>query len=198
MKLTNNSIVLIATLLLWQVVGLVLFKWVFFLMAGMALVAAHKNQLPDFLFSSEPASLQIYAKQMVRGVVLAVEKELQRRSEFIAYEESEPESEPKKRVPKLENYWYLDQYQIKEICGISKESSLVRSWKEKCDGDFLFPPHLSGAASSNQKLQYSVEALTHLGQENECLLPLISGECAFSYWYKNKGQWNKGSYSPID
>lgn len=58
MHLSNNALLAIAALFLWQVIGLSIGKLLFFVMFGLGLVAANRDQLQGFLFSAQPASLQ--------------------------------------------------------------------------------------------------------------------------------------------
>jgi hypothetical protein len=202
MNLSNNAILIIAGLFLWQVIGLSIGKLLFFVMFGLGLVAANRDQLQGFLFSAQPASLQKYFVQTAKGLMLAITDEVERRKQYTTFQDvpMQTDDTPPRygtdRKGKIEPYWYVDQYQIKDICGIGQESSLVRSWKEQCNEAYMYDPHVSGAKSPNQKLHYSIEALTSLSVENDCLLPIIEGITPFSYWYRNEGEWQKGSYSP--
>ena len=60
MHLSNNALLAIAGLFLWQVIGLSIGKLLFFVMFGLGLVAANRDQLQGFLFSSQPASWTAY------------------------------------------------------------------------------------------------------------------------------------------
>lgn len=202
MNLSNNTILIIAGLFLWQVIGLSIGKLLFFVMFGLGLVAANRDQLQGFLFSAQPASLQRYFVQTAKGLILAIQDEVEKRKQYTTFQDvpmqtddTPPKYETGQRK-KIELYWYVDQYQIKDICGIGQDSSLVRSWKENCNGSYMYDPHVSGAKSPNQKLHYSIEALSDLSSENDCLLPILDGLVPFSYWFRNEGEWQKGIYSP--
>ena len=81
MNLSNNTILIIAGLFLWQVIGLSIGKLLFFVMFGLGLVAANRDQLQGFLFSSQPASLQRYFSQTAKGLILAIQDEVEKRKQ---------------------------------------------------------------------------------------------------------------------
>jgi hypothetical protein len=200
MKLSNNAIIGLFGLIFWQVFGLAIGKILFWVVVGFALVAANKDSLHEFLFTRETASIITYLKSAIGGFMGAFSAEMEKRGQYVTFEEK-PRESPREATSKEKNklppYWYIDQYQIKEICGIGQDSSIVRSWKELCNGEYLYSPHISGKDSPNQKLHYSVEAIISLSAEFEQLLNVVGGDYPFNYWYKNEGEWHKGSYSPI-
>ena len=113
MHLSNNAIVIIAGLFLWQVIGLSIGKLLFFVMFGLGLVAANRDQLQGFLFSAQPASLQRYFVQTAKGLILAIQDEAEKRKQYTTFQDvpmqtddTPPKYETGQRK-KIEPYWYF-------------------------------------------------------------------------------------------
>lgn len=178
--------------LLLSFLGITFGKYIFLVIFVLGIIHYNKKkEIYTFIYSNKKDTIYSILESIYIGANDAYNN--------TRIEKIEIHQEPQKNT--IKPYWYLSQYEIKDICGISDKSSAVSQWKNICDNSSYIHslPYLSGNDSPNKKLHYSIEAIKNIYDEtnNDYLLDILNGNVKFTYWYKLDNSWQFGSYSPI-